>query len=152
MRTVLILFSVLIIVGCSNKELKENEAEKGVSYECEILHGYNELDTFSVNSLKSKDSLRVFFQGTYENDSISIFRNDSFIIGERITTIKRIGVAEVYNLGNIEGINKVSFSINGGAKLNLKINGSHWFLGVNYMRETPNVMQLVYYKNAPNFR
>lgn len=142
MKSALAILFSLTIIACSKapKTLSTNEfVNKDYDIKICYLGCFNFMDTTIGNKWRymySKDSLYLFIEEGFDNDSMNISINNKFLYKKLISTDGALGFSEKCAFGPIKDIREISIDLNNGPKAVIEIDTTMQLLNVNHINKT----------------
>lgn len=117
MKNSYILFLFLLLLSCNNEPTAENQ-----KYDTTVDYNYDLTQPYRPSDRLSKNTLYLFFEQQFKNDTIDIYLNRNSIAERKvINTDEILDVAYIFEHKNMESINSIKIQMNSGPILHLKI-------------------------------
>jgi len=143
---------LFLFMACSNPKNEGIKKEKNISYDYEVLYGYQGKKNFKNDKYRYKisfDTLYILIESGFENDLITITSNKKCVLKEKVSTNHSSGLAKEIKFGNIADLKNICFRINSGPLITIElIKKEHNIIGI---RKQKHKISVVFYKKIPLF-
>lgn len=143
----LIIIAFFSLLSCQKKE---SEKKSSYYYDYEVLYNFQGKENIKDDRYRfkfSSDSLHIFVESGFENDTIEVKIDNNIIVKDIVSTDGSTGLAKYFVFRNLNEIESFKIRFNRGPWIVLgMLDDNHNLVGVKKQNER---IQVVFYKKVP---